>query len=101
MLQTTNIYIYIYIYIYKSFGPQDVISYDIPLQRVLMELPVLLWRHDLLLVQENRGFLDAQRNPFLSRNETPVNFLDLDLTLSLLCEFFATGFPVLDGICEE
>ena len=49
-----------------------------PLQKVLIELPVLLERHDLLVVQENRGFLDA----LLSRNKTPVNVLDLDLTFS-------------------
>ena len=39
---------------------QEAISYGIPLQRVLIELPVLLGRRDLLAIQENRRFLDAQ-----------------------------------------
>ena len=47
--------------VYDCFVPQEVISYDIPLQRVLIEVPVLLGRHDLLAIQGgNRGFLDAQ-----------------------------------------
>ena len=57
---------------------QEAISYDIPLQRVLMELPVLLGRPDLLAIDENRGFLDAQtKNLTLSRNKTPEKHPDL------------------------
>ena len=39
---------------------QEAISYDIPLQRFSLELAVLLGRPDLLAIEENRGFLDAQ-----------------------------------------
>ena len=37
------------------------ISYDIPLQRFSLELSVLLGRPDLLAIEENCGFLDAQK----------------------------------------
>ena len=39
---------------------QEAISYDIPLQRVLIQLPFRLGRQVLLAIQENRGSLDAQ-----------------------------------------
>ena len=45
---------------------QEAISNDIPLQRVLTELPFLLERHDLLATQQNRGSLDAQLGLILS-----------------------------------
>ena len=55
-----------------SSVPQEAISYDILLQKILIELPVLLGRHDLLVIQEDREFLIAQRK----------NFLNLDLNFS-------------------
>ena len=55
-----------------SFASQEVISYDIPIQ---LSLPLgLLY---LLAIQGNPELLDAQRTVFLTRKETPVNFLDL------------------------
>ena len=42
------------------FAPQEMISNDFPLQRVLIELPVFLERDDLLANQGHRGFLDAK-----------------------------------------
>ena len=49
-----------------SFAPQEVIPFDIRLQRVWTRLPVL----------------DAWRISFLPQNKTPVNFLDLGSTFS-------------------
>ena len=52
----------------------EAISYDIPLQRFSLELPVHLGRPDLLPIEENRGFLNAQKKKLtLSQNETPEN----------------------------
>ena len=45
---------------------REAISYDIPLQRFSLELPVHLGRPDLLAIDENRGFLDAQKKNSLS-----------------------------------
>ena len=49
-----------------SFAPQEVIPYDIPLQRVWTSLPVLLSRLYMLVVQENSELLDARRITFAS-----------------------------------
>ena len=65
-----------------SFAPQEVISYDIPHQRVWIELPALVVRLYLLVIQENPELLDARQIACLSRNSTPVNFLDLGSTFS-------------------
>ena len=40
---------------------QEAISYDIPLQNFSKELPVHLGKPNLLVIDENRGFLDAQK----------------------------------------
>ena len=50
---------------------QEAISCDVPLQKFSKELPVHLGKPDLLAIEENRGFLDAQKKLTLSRNETP------------------------------
>ena len=63
-----------------SFVPQEVISYDIPLERVLTVLPALLGRLALLVIQENPELIDVRRISFLSRNKAPVNFLELGST---------------------
>ena len=46
--------------VYGSFVLLKAISQDIPLQRISNKLLFLHGRHDLLVVQGNRGFLDVQ-----------------------------------------
>ena len=54
------------------------ISYDIPLQRVLIQQRFLLEQLGRLAIRGNRGFLDAQKN----LNETPAQHVSLDLAFS-------------------
>ena len=56
----------------SSFVPQEAVSYDIPLQRVLMWQLFLLEQLDQLAIQGNLGFLDAQQESFPFLNKTPA-----------------------------
>ena len=82
-----------------SFTLQEVIPYEIPLQRVLIRLPVLL---------RLRHLLGISRNILTSRCEDRVLSLarcfSCTLLVSLLdfrlCKCVATGFTML-GMCDE
>ena len=71
-----------------------------PLQRVLVELPVLLRRHDLLAIQENRRYHDAQSRSFSLSEKDSCKTFGSRLGF-LLCGYIATGVPVLVGMCNE
>ena len=66
------------------FVHQGAISYDIPLQRVLVEQLYLLEQPDPLAIQGDRGFLDAQKESFLFQSMAPAQDLNLDSILSCL-----------------
>ena len=59
-----------------SFALQEVISYDMPLQRVLTK-PLLLRLVYLLAISGDPELLDARSVSFLLRNVSPVCFLGL------------------------
>ena len=66
-----------------SFVHQKTTSYDIPLQRVLIQQLPLLAQLDQLAIQGNRGFLHAQKESFLFLNAALAQHLSLDLIFSV------------------
>ena len=87
-----------------SFVVAEAISYDIPFQRVLMELPVLLERHDMLACSSRKSRISQCSVEILVlslfRNKTPLKTFGTRLDL-LLCEYIATSHPGLVGMCDE
>ena len=80
--------------------PQEAISYDIPLQRVLIEQLFLLEQVDRIEIQENHELL-AQAELILSFSEQ-VSCAPFESGLDfLLFEHIGTGLPVLVRTCDE
>ena len=82
-----------------TVSAQEVLLYDILLQRVCMRLLVLLGLLHLFVIQGNPEPIDVRRIFFLLRNEFPVCFRGSLLDFRV-CEYIATNHLAL-GMREE
>ena len=77
-----------------SFAPQEVISYEIPHQRVFIRLPVLLWLLHLVVILDDPEVLKCSVR-ILSLAESVSCTLPGSLLDFHFCEYTATSLPAL------